>query len=146
MAAIENKSNNKGKIIMIVILLLIAVGAGVYFVTLNMVKSKATEKVQLDYYDLGEIFINLNDEGGKKYLKTQVSLSYDNKNEKLKSEIDKDKPQLKDIAIYYFKAKKSNDFSSTKESEIKKGLLTEVNKHLNAGQINGVQFQELLIQ
>ncbi|SHE56787.1 flagellar basal body-associated FliL family protein [Clostridium fallax] len=145
MAAMENKGN-KTKIIALVIVLLVAVGAGVYFVTLNMVKSKGTEQVKLDYYDLGETFINLNDEGGKRYLKTQISLSYDGKNEKLKEEIDKDKPELKDIAIYYFKGKKSEDFNSANESEIKKGLLTEVNKHLTAGQINGVHFQELLIQ
>ena len=143
----ENKGNKKLGIIITFVLALIIVAGGTYFFTLKNTNGRAKiHEKQLSFCDLGSILVNLNDEGTNKYMQAQVSLSYNENNDKLKEELKNDTPLLKDLAIYYFKGQKAVDFSATNQQKIKEGLLKEVNKQLKNGQVEDICFQQLTIQ
>ena len=142
----ENKGSKMG-IIIAFVLALVVVAGGTYFFTLKNASNKVhVHQKQLSFCDLGSMLVNLNDEGTNKYMQAQVSLSYDEKNDRLKEELKNDTPVLKDIAIYYFKAQKAVDFLAANQEKIKDGLLKEINKKLKSGQIQDICFQQLTIQ
>lgn len=145
----ETKSNKKGNKLIIIIAALLIVGigafAGVYFALSN--SGQAVEKPIVEaYWELGEIMVNLNDNSGKKYAKVTASVSYDSANSDLTEELTTKSVALRDVAIFYFKSLKSEDFSPDNEVNLKKNLVEKLNYELKSGLILDVMFNELLIQ
>ncbi|MGL5152451.1 MAG: flagellar basal body-associated FliL family protein [Clostridium sp.] len=147
----EQEKKGKGKFILISILALAIVGAGTFFATKIMLEKKAAAAgaepiIKEAYFDLGEVMVNLNDEGVKRYLKTTMSISYDSSNKKLPAELEEKKVALRDATIYYFKTKKTSDFNSENEAAVKKGLVDKINGILIEGKILDVKFADLITQ
>ncbi len=140
----------KGKNIIIIILGLLILGgavfAGVYFGLSKGSEVSEPKPIVEAYSEMEEIFVNLSDEGGKRYAKITLTLSYDSKNKDLATEVETKQVALRDTAIFYFKSLKAENFSANNESVIKKELTDRLNKNLTEGLIIDVKFNELLVQ
>lgn len=140
----------KGKRIIIIILGLIIIGgavfAGVYFGLSRGSEDDKPVIIEEAYSEVGEIFVNLSDDNGKRYAKISITLSYDSKNKDLIEELETKQVALRDTAIFYFKSLKAEDFASKNEGVLKKELTERMNKNLKDGLIIDVKFNELLIQ
>lgn len=95
-------------------------------------------------YDLGEFLVNLNDEGGKKYLKAKIVVGYDNK--KMPKELDEKKIIMRDAVISVLRTKKAADFTAKGVEDLKTEILKKINPLLTTGQCNNVYFPEILVQ
>ena len=169
MASKEKKEKvekvGKGSNFIIVILLvviivgLLGLGAGFYFfgikgksitklgVTANKSVSTATTTgTSTLVFSLSEEFLlNLSDQGGKNFIKTKVSVGYDNK--KLTAEMTTKTSIIRDDILSVLRSKKSADFSSEKNvDDIKKEILARINVDLKDGQANNIYFDDILIQ
>lgn len=140
----------KGKYIIIIILCLLIIGgavfAGVYFGLSKGSETNEPKPIVEAYLEMGEIFVNLSDEDGKRYAKITLTLSYDSENKDLATEIETKQVALRDTAIFYFKSLKAENFSASNESALKKELTNRLNKNLTEGLIIDVKFNELLVQ
>ncbi|AYE33420.1 flagellar basal body-associated FliL family protein [Clostridium septicum] len=149
MAIEKDKDGNKGKKIIVIILALVVVGAAtfaaVYFAESKKV-SAGEVVIEESYNDLGEVFINLSDEGGRRYAKLSASIGYDKSNEELGKEIEDKKVAIRDTAIYYFKSCKAKDFNAESETNLKGELVKRINQKLRTGAIRDVYIKDIVIQ
>ncbi|MCQ2969486.1 MAG: flagellar basal body-associated FliL family protein [Clostridium sp.] len=147
MAEEKKKSNLKFIIITIAALIVIgiAVFLGVYFTMSKNAEPKEVVIVE-EYAELGEILVNLSDEGGRKYLSVSVALSYDSANTELIEEITTKNIALKDSTIFYLKSLKSTDFSAENELNLKQNLVERINSNLTKGSIIDVKITDILVQ
>ncbi|WP_294353970.1 flagellar basal body-associated FliL family protein [uncultured Clostridium sp.] len=134
----ESKGGGKSKVMLIVILGLLVVGAGafggVYFY-LQSNNNAEVKVVTTNYVLFNDVTLNLSDENGKSYLKTSLTIEYDQENADLAAELEKKKINIQDSAIWYLKSKCSNDFSASNEIALKEGLVQAINSQLEKGQI-----------
>lgn len=146
----EKKETKKGKnVILIVLLLLIFVGVGtfggVYFF---MSKNKASSPViiQESFVEVAEIFVNLSDEGSKRYVKLNMSISYDKANKDLAKEIEEKKVVVRDVAIFYIKSCQAKDFEPSNEVILKGDLISRINQKLSTGVLKDVYISDIIVQ
>ncbi|MGL4739303.1 MAG: flagellar basal body-associated FliL family protein [Sarcina sp.] len=153
----EKKSVTTGKIILIggIFLLIAFAGTftGFYFLTqrTNGANALETEKpkeksVETKIFDLGEDFVvNLSTEGKLKYVKARIVLSYDAKNKKFSSNLDKNTAILRDATITYLKGRTEEQLANL--DTLKAELVAQLNETLEQEDpIKDVYFQSLLIQ
>ena len=147
----EGKSN-KGIMVILFILGLLVLGAatfgGVYLFMQTRDKVESQEVViENAYVDLGELTVNLADEGGKRYFKGQLSVGYNKDDKKVAEELTNNLVVVKDVAIFYLKSQKADFINSTaNEGEIKEQLIENINKELRKGKINDIRFNSIIIQ
>ena len=147
MAEEKKKSNLKFIIITVMALLVIGVAVflGVYFTMSKNAEPKEVIVVET-YTELGQILVNLSDEGNKKYVQMSATLTYDSANSELAEEITAKNVALKDSAIFYLKSLKTTDFSAENELSLKQNLVERLNANLTSGKIIDIKFIELLVQ
>lgn len=142
--------NKKGKnTIVIVLFLLLIVGGGTFAGTYYfMSKNNASEPIVIEeaFFEVGEIFVNLSDEGAKRYVKLNITVSYDKKNTELAAEIEEKSVVLRDISIFYIKSCKAKDFEPTNEAVLKGELINRINKKLINGQLKDVYISDIIVQ
>ncbi|MBX7397761.1 flagellar basal body-associated FliL family protein [Clostridium chauvoei] len=149
MAKDKNEKTGTFKKIIIGILILAVIGlgtfAGVYF---GMSKKATAGEIIIEetYCDLGEIFVNLSDDGQKRYVKLTVSIGADKSNEYLLNEIKDKKIVLRDTTIYYFKSCKAKDFTAENEVNLKGELVKRVNQKLKLGLVRDVYINDIIVQ
>ena len=140
----------KGKnTLLIVLVLLLLVGGGTFAGTYYFVsKNNATEPVVIEeaFIGVGEIFVNLSDEGSNRYVKLNMSVSYDKKNKDLAQEIGEKSVVIRDIAIFYIKACKAKDFDPANETVLKGELISRINKKLAKGQLKDIYISDIIVQ
>lgn len=157
----EGKEKGGGmKKIIIFILALLLVGGGVFagtymFMQKNnntnsesnkptVVREKITETV---YVDLGEITVNLADEGGKRYFKGQLAVGYDKESKDAAKELTDKKIVIRDAVIFYMKSLKSDFINDPKnEQEMKNTLMDRMNKQLTKSKVIDVRFDSIITQ
>lgn len=143
------KENKKNKGILIVFLLLIFVGAGTfggtYFI---MSKNKASLPVVVEeaFVEVGDIFVNLSDEGSKRYVKLNMSISYDKANVDLAKELEDKKVVIRDVSIFYIKSCKASDFDPQNEVILKGDLISRINQKLTKGLLKDVYISDIIVQ
>lgn len=143
----ENKKSKKT--ILIVVLLLIFVGAGTfggayYFMSRNNAYNPVV--VKEGFVEVGEIFVNLSDEGSKRYVKLNMSVSYDKTNKKLAKEIENKKVVIRDTANFYIKSCKAKDFEPANEVILKGDLISKINQKLTRGVLKDVYISDIIVQ
>lgn len=146
----EEKKGKKSilKVLIGVILIIIVAGGcaigGAYLYKKNSEPKKVNEvKVEA----LKDLTINLSDEGTPRYLKTSVTISYDEKDSKAAEEVISKAPEINDKITFYLKSKKADDFNASNEEKLKKGLVEELNKVMTDGKIINVYFPNgILVQ
>lgn len=145
----EEKKEKKSKlpIIIIGVLVLVLIGfAGFGYYYIQNVKKEAKPAVVLTEYPLGEFLANLADEGGKKYLKVNIVLTYDGTNKKLAEELGKKQNDLKDATLSVLRAKKTTDLTVKGAEDLKIELITRYGSILQDGKILKVVFTSFLTQ
>lgn len=96
--------------------------------------------IKLVNLDLEESLIKLSDEHG--YIKTSITLSYDEK----EKEVDSKVPLIKDTIIQYFMSKSSHDFNGDNLENIKSELKKKINSNIGTDMIKQIYFTNLVIQ
>lgn len=145
----SNKEKKKGsKLIMIIAILAIFGGGtfgGVYYF---MNKNNSSQPVVIEeaFFEVGEIFVNLSDEGSKRYVKLNLSISYDKNNKDLAKEIEDKKVVLRDVAIFYIKSCKASSFEPANEAVLKGDIITRINQKLKSGLIKDVYISDIIVQ
>ena len=146
MAKNDDKKKSKLPLIigLFIIVALSAVGGAYLYLSQN---TEAKEKVVVETYaDLGEIFVNLDEESGKKYVKLSATMTYDSENKELAEELTVKAVALRDSAVFYFKSLGVEDFNTENEAILKEKLVEQLNINLSSGKIIDVKFGQLLIQ
>lgn len=148
----KDGKSNKGIMAVLFILGLFVLGAatfgGVYLFMQTRDRVQSQQVVtENTYVDLGELTVNLADEGGKRYFKGQLSVGYDKRDKKVAEELTDNLVVVKDVVIFYLKSQKADFINSTaNEEEIKKQLIENINKELGKGKINDIRFNSIIVQ
>ncbi|MDT7871807.1 MAG: flagellar basal body-associated protein FliL, partial [Thermocrinis sp.] len=146
----EKKGGRKILFLIPILLLVLAVaGGGVYFFLLNKSKKEGEEKISPSHVgvmvDLGVFTVNLADKGTDAYARVAITLELSN--EKVKQEVDKRMPIIKDAIIDVISSKTS-DFVRTPEG--REALRLELIKRLNIilveGGVRNIYFTEFVVQ
>lgn len=97
-------------------------------------------------YPLETFIVNMADNDGSRYLKVTIQLELD-KTEKLKEELDKRVPQLRDAILTILSAKTYEEISSAQGKLIlKQEILRRLNSLLPFGAITNIYFTEFVSQ
>ncbi len=89
--------------------------------------------------------VNLLDQGGKRYLKTQFQIEIDN--EKTKTELDGRSPQIRDAILLLLTSKTFAEIGVPEgKIELRTELIQRVNDILTGGAIRNLYFTEFVIQ
>lgn len=148
----KDKKENVGKksklpVIIIALLVVILAGVGAFgFFYIKSLKSAAPPKVVEAEYSLGEFVVNLADEGGKRYLKLNIVMTYNSANQKLSEELGKKQNDLKDTTLSVLRAKKTTDLTTKGYEDLKTELITRYNGVLQEGKIIKMTFTSFLVQ
>jgi flagellar basal body-associated protein FliL len=94
-------------------------------------------------FDLGDFTTNLSDASELKYIKTDVILELSNKS--LEKEVPGNEPLLDDCIISLLNGETSDDIMVNRTS-LKSDLMSQLNKHLNTGEITNIYFSDLIMQ
>ncbi len=148
---VEEKKGGKKVLflILVLVLLLASAGGGAYFFLLKKPKKESEEKVTPSQVgvmvDLGVFTINLADKGTDAY--ARIAITIELSNEKVKLEVDKRMPIIKDAVIDVISSKTS-DFVRTPEG--RESLRLELIKRLNIilveGGVRNIYFTEFVVQ
>ena len=145
----EEKKGGRKILFLIPVVLLLLAGAGgsAYFFLLN--KSKKEEKISPSHVgvmvDLGVFTVNLADKGTDAYARVAITLELSN--EKVKQEVDKRMPIIKD-AIIDVTSSKTSDFVRTPEGReaLRLELIRRLNIILVEGGVRNIYFTEFVVQ
>lgn len=145
----DNNEKKKGKFIFIVIAIILALGGGTFAgVFFYMNKNNASQPVYIKeaFLEVGEIFVNLSDEGSKRYVKLNLSISYDSTNKDLGKELTEKSVVIRDVAIFYIKACKAKDFDPANEAILKGDLINRINQKLTSGVLKDAYISDIIVQ
>lgn len=147
----EKKEKKSGKkFALIIVLLLIFAGGGTfggvyYFMSRNVASNPVV--IEEAFVPVGEeIFVNLSDENAKRYVKLNLSLSYDKRNKDLATEIEQKQVVIRDTAIFYIKSCKAKDFEPANEARLKGDLIARINEKLTTGVLKDVYISDIIVQ
>ena len=143
------EKKNRKKTFLIIVLLLIFVGGGT-FTGAYMYMSKNNDSqpvfVKEGFVEIGEIFVNLSDEGSRRYVKLNMTVSYDTSNEDLSKEITDKKIIIRDVSNFYIKSCKAKDFDPANEVILKGNLIARINEKLTSGLLKDIYISEIIVQ
>ncbi len=158
----EEQSGGKKKLIIIILLALILLGGGgaaaYKFLVLDKQKEEQKEKKAQKIveeiknvedlgvqFDVGTFIVNLQDKDADRYLKITIVL--DVQDEKIKAELEKRLPQVKDAITTLLFTKSSSQLRTAEGiEELKEEILKRVNAILPIGGVKNVYFTDFVIQ
>jgi len=159
----ESKGGGKKKLLIIGLVLLLLLGGGgaaaYKFLVLDKQKAdeekeKKAEKIVEDIkniedigvqFDVGTFIVNLQDKDADRYLKITIVL--DAQDEKVKAELEKRLPQVKDAITTLLFTKTSSELRTAEGiEELKEEILKRVNAILPIGGVKNVYFTDFVIQ
>ncbi|WP_268049123.1 flagellar basal body-associated FliL family protein [Clostridium ganghwense] len=156
----ENKSNNKGNVLKIVIIVLLAAvlvagGSFAGYMIAGKLNSQKTvqnagKKAVLNQktFALDEFLVNLKAENSTRYLKTKIYIGYSDTKEtkELEEELTNKKPILRDAVNSTLRTKKAEDFTEAGVEQLKEEIKNKINPLIEKGEIVNVYFSEILVQ
>jgi len=148
-------------LIVVLLVLVLAIGGVVAYLMLSgdeaedgtVVKQEKVEKkrhrgddMQVGpMYPLDKFTVNLMSENGRRFLVVKMNLEEDG--EELTPELDKKTPMIRDIIITILSSKTVEEITTAKGKEkLKEEIITQINRHLEDGEIRHVYFTEFVIQ
>lgn len=147
----ESKGTSKLLIVFVGILFLIIVFMGAFFAfyTVNSKKQGIETKeevIKTTNISLGDDFVvNLAEVGKNRYIKTNITVAYNNKDKNLAESVANNIPVLRDATIIYLKSLNEEELNDV--NEIKKGIIKALNDSVKSESfIVDVYFQSFLIQ
>ena len=160
----EEQAKGKGKLFIILGLLLVLLGVGGLFAykTFFAKKENPVEKAKKEelkkieeeikkaekpgiMYNLGSLIVNLADQDAATFLKVSITLELDN--QKVQQQVEQRLPEIKDAIISLISSKTSSEIKTPEGQEkLKEEILKRVNAILPAGGVRNVYFTEFIIQ
>ncbi len=147
------KTGGKKKLILIlipVLLLLIGGGAGAYFFIIHKKKESgkgvpvAPQKLGI-MYDLGSFLVNLADKNANTYAKVSITLELSN--QKVKEEVVKRLPIIKDAVINLLSSKTYDEIRTPEgKEELRLELIKRINAILVTGGVQNIYFTQFIVQ
>ena len=96
-------------------------------------------------FALETFVVNLNDPGGKRYLKTNIALEY--ATEEMGEELKRRLPQLRDLILLLLSSKSLDDIQTVDgKIALRRELIQRINQILTTGKIRNLYFTEFVIQ
>ncbi|BAI81172.1 flagellar FliL protein [Deferribacter desulfuricans SSM1] len=154
------KKKKKSKLLLIIIILvvlLIVGGGAAYFFVLkpkadNKAEAAAAKKKEVKaepaigpLYSLDTFIVNLADPGGTRYLKVTMQLELDS--EKVQEEMEKRKPQIRDVILTVLSSKTYAEVSTAQgKLALKQELIRRINLILTTGSVKNIYFTEFVAQ
>lgn len=146
---IEEKHKNSNRFIVFLlatVLLLSAGGAYLFLINGNKhdaaAAGKSNSRTSIDKFTLSPIVVNLSDPGLRRYLRANITLEYSEP--RLTAELNNKTYRIRDTVISVLRSKNTQDLQG--EEALKQELVTAINAKLQSGQIDGLYFEEFLIQ
>lgn len=157
----EKESKGKKKlpvmlIIIVALVLVIAAGGVVGWMMLSggeepaeqpaaEQEKKVPETALGQIFDLETFVVNLNDPGGKRYLKTKIDLEYTSM--ELAEELKQRLPQLRDVILLLLSNKSLDEIQGVEGKIALRGeLILRINQILKNGKIRNLYFTQFVIQ
>jgi len=159
----QPKKKSKFKLILIILIVLIVVGGAVAAYFLIFTKKPDAEnagQIGLDaapkkpsnttsqigpLYSFDSFIVNLADPGGTRYLKVSIQAELDS--DKLTEEIEKRKPQIRDIILTVLSSKTYAEISTAQgKLALKQEIMRRINLTLTSGTIRSIYFTEFVSQ
>ncbi|MFO7877362.1 MAG: flagellar basal body-associated FliL family protein [Desulfovermiculus sp.] len=163
----ETKTQKDWKFILIisllVFLLLMAVGAGAYYIgstssaeTKDQTDEPEEEKKSSGFsfgsdnylgplVELEDFVVNITDDKQTRYLKVAITMEAANK--KTKNEVDNRLPQLRDAIIFQISGKTHHELRDLQgKKQLQAELIKSLNEVLNEGRIERLFFTEFVVQ
>lgn len=159
----EPKKKSKFKLILILLIILIVVGGGAaaYFLIFakkpaegnagQMAVDTTPKKPNAGGTQIGPLYsfdtfiVNLADPGGIRYLKVSMQAELDS--DKLADEIEKRKPQIRDIILTVLSSKTYAEVSTAQgKLALKQEIMRRINLTLTSGAVKGIYFTEFVSQ
>lgn len=107
--------------------------------------STLDEDIVSHTYALETFVVNLNDPGGKRYLKTTIELEYIS--EEVGAELAQRLPQLRDLILLQLSSKGLDDVQSVDgKIALRRELIQRINQTLTSGKIRNLYFTQFVIQ
>lgn len=126
----------------------LCIGGGYILVSKHII-TLGKAQVEMAYVNAGTFNVQLKDTDKKRYFQGKVYVGYDKDNSKYKDQlVEKKQISVASDAISTYLRNQSYDYLNdiNNESEIKKGILEEVNKQLQTCRITEVRFYSYLLQ
>jgi flagellar basal body-associated protein FliL len=130
----------------VVVIVLLAAGFILYKSGMLPFLPKPAAAAPKEYiYSVGEITVNLNEPGYKRYIKVDVSLGSTDK--ALETELAEYMSKVKDTINEILRSKKIEDINTAEKTDaIKNEIRDKVNSLLTKGKVTKVYFNQILIQ
>jgi len=114
--------------------------------SIKTAETKKEEKKEFGpTFDLGEIIVNLSDEGQARYAK--MSVAFELKDEKMLKEVEKMDPLVRDIVVELLSGESSEKILSlSTRNDLKKRIMERVNENFTEGAVMQVFFTNVLVQ
>jgi len=147
--AVESKTKNSRRLIIVLLALILFISAGsTYLFFFNGSNHGAAEagvnksRKNMQKFSLDAIVVNLADPGLRRYLRTKITLEYSDP--RLTSELEDKVYRTRDSVISVLRNKKTEDLQD--EDALKQELVAAINVQLDSGQVEGLYFEEFLVQ
>ncbi|UOD33808.1 flagellar basal body-associated FliL family protein [Deferribacteraceae bacterium V6Fe1] len=159
----QPKKKSKFKLILIILIVLVLAGGGAaaYFLIFakkpadtnaeQIAAGTAPKKPKADASTIGPLYsfdsfiVNLADPGGTRYLKVSMQAELDS--DKLADEIEKRKPQIRDIILTVLSSKTYAEVSTAQgKLALKQEIMRRINLTLTSGAIRSIYFTEFVSQ
>lgn len=96
-------------------------------------------------FPLDTFVVNLNDPGGKRYLKTKIELEYID--ELLGDELQQRLPQLRDVILLLLSSKGLDEIQGVEgKIALRRELIQRINQALKTGKVRNIYFTQFVIQ
>ena len=96
-------------------------------------------------FDMDPFVVNLNEAGGKRYLKSKIEIEF--VGEDVRKELTNRLPQLRDVVLLHLSSKTLDEIRSVDgKIELKNALIKRVNQVLKQGKIRNLYFTQFVIQ
>ena len=96
-------------------------------------------------FPLDTFVVNLNDPGGKRYLKTKIELEY--VDELLGDELKQRLPQLRDVILLLLSSKGLDEIQGVEgKISLRREMIQRINQTLKAGKVRNIYFTQFVIQ
>lgn len=135
-------------VIIIVLLVLVIVGLAAYFLFLKKTPvSNVPKPIIQASWSTDEFLVNLADKDTERYLKTNITLTYDSADSELPKKLDDQKYAVRDAIISVIRTKTMADLQTPDGMDIlKTQIIKRVNAVLGGDKIINAYYYDVLIQ
>lgn len=148
----EGKADFLKMVLIGLVVFLVAVGTSTLLLR-NMIQPLLPENRSADsvhqvgnLIKIGEFVTNLNDVGGSRFIKMEVTVEIPGDNSKAAEKINSSIPIIKDTILNIISSKTMADFDSRNRNNLRAEIKNELNARLGSDIIYAVYFEQLVIQ